>query len=404
MVKHDEATKVPVCVDLDGTLLRTDTLIEAFILLIKRNAFDLLRVPVWLLQGKAHLKSQIAQRVTLDPSGLPYRQCVLGYLQKMINDGHDVVLATGSNERFAESIARHLGIFSHVLASDEEINLTGNAKAHALCARFGERGFDYIGNDKEDLAVWCQCRKAVAVNPNSRLERRMGSFHSEILVDEQRNRLFEIVRSLRPHHWLKNILVVVPLLTSHSIGNVESVGKVLLAFIAFCLCSSSAYVLNDLLDLPADRAHPTKRTRPFASGSLLPVVGLALVPILSAVGLILAYELLPPLFIWVLGGYYAATIAYSLWLKRVVVVDVIVLAILYTTRIIGGAAAISLKPSFWLLAFAMFLFLSLAMVKRYAELNALKDISSSRAAGRGYRVGDLVTLSNLGGSASYPNE
>lgn len=401
MAETFNTINIPICVDLDGTLLRTDSLIEAFLMLVKRNVLDALRVPFWLMRGKAHLKSQIAHRVTLDPATLPYRSSVLKYLEERAKKGREAILVTGCNERIAAPIAQHLGIFSLVLASDDQTNLTGKTKARLLCSRFGEGGFDYIGNDKADLAVWRHCRKAIVVGPNPGLERRVRSVHKEILIDDQGNRPLEILRSLRPHQWLKNLLVLVPLLTSHSAGDISAVEKGLVAFIAFSLCASSAYLLNDLLDLPSDRAHPTKRDRPFASGSLSPAIGLGLAPALLIVAFLVAYELLPPLFLLVLGAYYAATTAYSFWLKRMIVVDVITLAALYTTRVIGGAAAISVNLSFWLLAFSMFFFLSLAMIKRCAELHLLKSADAAPLPGRGYRATDLTALSSLGGSASF---
>lgn len=388
-----------VCADMDGTLLGTDLLYEAVFTLLRTHPLCLFAMPFWLLRGKAHLKRQIAQRVTLPVDTLPYDQRILEHLRTTSNRPR--VLCTATDELLARPIAAHLGCFDEVIASDGKTNLCGPAKAAALVARFGERGFDYMGNGKVDLHVWQYARHAWVVNAPASLA-HAASRVTEVTrhLPRQGGGLRAWVRAIRVHQWLKNLLVFVPLLAAHLFTDSAAATQALAAFFAFSLCASGVYVLNDLLDLPSDRQHPRKRLRPFASGELPLLHGLAAAPLLALAGFALAW-LCSPAFAAVLGVYYAATLAYSLRLKRVHMLDVMLLAGLYTIRIIGGAVAVGVPLSFWLLAFSMFLFLSLAMLKRYTELFALSAAGREEASGRGYASGDLSLLQALGGSAGY---
>jgi 4-hydroxybenzoate polyprenyltransferase/phosphoserine phosphatase len=390
-----------LCVDLDGTLIRSDVLLESFILLIKRNPLYLLLVPFWLLRGKAALKAEISARVTLKPAALPYDREFLQWLQAERAAGRSLWLCTAANERLAEAIAAHVGIFDGVLASDRKVNLAGAAKATQLVARFGERGFDYCGNERRDLAIWAHARGAIVVNGGTRLEREAASTSRVVKqFSSQARPLRALLRALRPHQWAKNALLIVPLLAAHRANDTQALLAGLQGFIAFCLCASSVYLLNDLLDLEADRAHARKSKRPFAAGDLSLLVGLILAPCLLAVAIVIAL-FLPPKFWLVLGTYYALTCAYSFVLKSFVLVDALALAGLYTLRIIAGAAAVAVPLSFWLLLFSVFLFLSLAFVKRFAELEALRRRNRLHAVGRGYHVEDLSLLQSLGTAAGY---
>lgn len=392
----------PLCVDLDGTLIRTDLLVESVFALLKRNILYMLLLPLWLLKGKAYLKQQIADRVDLDVTLLPYHAAFLEYLKEEQTKGRRLILATASNNKHAEAVALHLGLFHDVLASNATSNLSGKRKLERLQSLFGDRGFDYAGNAMVDLPMWQHAAQALLVNPDRGVKAAAERDSAIALVfdDRKGHPLKRYLEALRPHQWLKNLLVFIPLLMAHQFVNLALVGQAMLAFLAFGLCASSAYLLNDLLDLPDDRKHPSKQQRPFAAGSISIVHGAMLIPGLLVAAFAVA-TLLPVKFIGVLAFYYIITLAYSLRLKRAALVDVLTLAGLYTIRIIAGAAAVSLAPSFWLMAFSMFLFLSLALVKRFTELLNLQQQNRTNLSGRGYTTIDLETVSQFGSTSAY---
>ncbi len=386
---------IPLCVDLDGTLVRTDILFESFIALLKRNPLFLLAVPFWLTKGKAYLKQQIANRVELDVDVLPYREELLQYLREQRLSNRHLVLATATNAKFAQRVAEHLGLFDQVLASDEQTNLAGMKKLERLCALFGEKGFDYVGNAKVDLAIWENARRSILVSPEHGVRcaaRRLTNIGA--VFEERHNRALEYLRAMRLYQWVKNLLVFVPLLAAHEAADLSKLGNALLAFLVFSLCASSVYLLNDLFDLGADRRHATKKHRPFAAGTLSIAHGALLIPLLLMLAFAIA-ALLPGAFVAVLAVYYVVTLAYSLKLKSMLVLDVLALAGLYTLRIIAGGEAVSITPSFWLLAFSMFLFFSLAIVKRASELIPLQNTDKVVKV-RSYRPLDLDALTSLG--------
>lgn len=390
----------PVCVDLDGTLLRTDLLYESTLALLARNPLYAFLLPIWLLRGKAILKREIASRVTINAETLPYDERVVSFLQTTTQRPR--VLCTASDIRFAEAVASHLDIFEQVIASDGSRNIAGHHKAQTLVDRFGERNFDYLGNGRVDLHVWAKARAGWVVNGNSRLSQAAGKV-CELRAhwpDQGGGRVNVWLKAMRLHQWLKNLLVFLPLLAAHRMFEPEAVWNAALAFTAFGLCASGVYILNDLLDLTADRLHPRKRQRPFAAGNLPLLHGIVAAPLLASAGFTLAWWC-HPTFALVLGTYFAMTLGYSLRLKRVVMVDVVLLAGLYTTRIVGGATAIDSELSFWLLAFSMFIFLSLAMLKRYTELADALASGKTAASGRGYAVHDLPLVQSLGAAAGY---
>lgn len=397
--EYSAGNAVALCVDLDGTLLRTDLLYESMLALLARNPLYIFLLPFWLLRGKAALKAEISERVSLSVDTLPYDERVVRLVREAANRPR--VLCTASDARLANEVSTHLGLFEHVLASDGQSNLSGRNKAKALLEAFGQRKFDYVGNDSVDLHVWKHARKGWLVNGPTHLARQLEA-NCE-LVDywpQQNGGLRAWLKAIRLHQWIKNLLVFVPLLASHRVLEPAAAGAATLAFLAFGLCASGVYLLNDLLDLTADRMHPRKRHRPFAAGTLPLSLGILAAPLLTLVGFALAW-LCNPKFALVLGVYYVATLAYSLRLKRIVMVDVMLLAGLYTLRIIGGAVAIGSPLSFWLLAFSMFLFLSLAMLKRYTELSVMLANGKDSANGRGYEVADLPLLQSLGTSSGY---
>jgi 4-hydroxybenzoate polyprenyltransferase len=390
----------PLCVDLDGTLLKSDLLIESALMLVSKNPLYAFLFVAWLFGGKAKLKREIAARVVLTPETLPWDHRLLDELRRLRGERR-LVLCTAADRAQAEQVADHLGLFDEVLASDGRTNFAGHNKSRGLCERFGERGFDYAGNAWADLSVWRRARRGWVVNaPAGLLARARRECEIERCLSIENGGWRIRLRAIRVHQWLKNLLVFVPLLAAHRFLEPAAAAKAIAAFVAFSLCASGVYLLNDLLDLPADRRHPRKRLRPFASGSLPLHWGLTAAPLLVSAAFALAYAAEP----WLaaaLAIYFAATTAYSLALKRWLMIDVVVLAGLYTLRIIGGAAAIGSPLSFWLLAFSMFVFLSLAMLKRYAELATLHADGQNKASGRGYAVEDLPLLQSLGSASGY---
>jgi 4-hydroxybenzoate polyprenyltransferase len=392
---------VALCVDLDGTLIHSDLLLESFLLLIKHNPLYLFVVPFWLLRGKAHLKSEIARRVQIDGSALPYTKPFVQWLQAQKAAGRALWLCTASDASLANAVAAHLGFFDGVLASDGQTNLSGSNKAAHLVAKFGEKGFDYCGNEHVDVAVWAKARSAIVVNASASVVKAAGKVaHIAHTVVPMKAGLRVMMKALRVHQWAKNGLIMVPAAAAHRLMDAATLGDSLLAFVAFSLCASSVYLLNDMLDLEADRQHHSKCKRPFAAGTLSLLFGLVAAPVLLLVALGISL-LLPIKFLGVLAVYYVATLAYSFGLKKVVMVDVLALAGLYTIRIVAGAAATAIPLSFWLLMFAIFIFLSLAIVKRYAELFVMREQGKLSAKGRGYQVDDISLLQSLGASSGY---
>jgi 4-hydroxybenzoate polyprenyltransferase len=369
--------------------------------LLARDLPAALQAPFWLFRGKAHLKAEVARRAHLDVAALPYNERLLGYLRGQHAAGRPLVLATASPEKLAREVADHLGLFDDVIATNGTANLKGTRKAQTLVARFDERGFDYAGNSHSDLAVWRHSRRAIVVDPEPGVSQAAGAAADvETVIEHTPARVRDYLKALRLHQWSKNVLVFVPLIAAHRAGEIPLLLQAVIAFLAFGLCASSVYLLNDLLDLPADRPHPRKRARPFAAGTIPILHGVALIPLLllASAGLTL---LLPPLFPAALALYYLSTLAYSLGLKRVVLVDVLLLAGLYTLRVLAGAAAVAVVPSFWLLAFSVFLFLSLALAKRHAELKVLLKQGTEKTRGRGYHAADIDALLSLGSAAGY---
>jgi len=374
---------VPLCVDMDGTLVLTDLGVESVLALVRRNPLYLFALPFWLLRGIAHFKREVARRVELDMTRMPCDERVVEWLRTQ--DHRPRVLCTAADSSLADAMAAHVGLFDAVIASDGTTNLSGTRKAAALVSRHGERGFDYAGNARPDLAVWAHARHAIAVNARAGVLRAAQAQGRVTRVFARASGAWrEMARALRPHQWAKNLLVFVAPLAAHRTDAV-SARHALVAFAAFCLCASAAYVLNDLLDLDADRRHARKRLRPFASGRLPLLAGLFATPLLTLAAFALAATL-SGRFLATLFAYGTTTLAYSLWLKRLPIVDVLVLAALYTLRIIGGGIAIPVDVSGWLLAFSMCLFLGLAMLKRDTELGRLPATPDAALSGRGYRV------------------
>jgi 4-hydroxybenzoate polyprenyltransferase len=391
----------PLCVDLDGTLVKSDTFLESLLVLARRHPAALLRTPMWAMKGKAHLKSQVTSRVALDVAHLPYNRPLLDYLTDEHAAGRKLYLATGADQVLARRIAAHLGLFDDVMASDGTLNLTGDNKLQYLKQRFAGEGFDYIGNALPDLRLLQGAQQAMLANPDLRLKSALKSQNIPVT-----RRFLDcsplpaaLAKALRVHQWAKNLLVFLPLLLAHSL-RLSLVVAATAAFFCFSLIASATYIFNDLLDLEADRVHPDKRKRAFAAGDLSVAAGCAISFSLATVALITA-AYLPRKFLIYLLVYLVTTLAYSLALKRIVLVDVVVLSSLYTIRMLAGSAATRTPISPWLAAFSIFLFLSLAMVKRFSELQNLHERGVNPANGRGYLLSDIEQLRSFGTSSAY---
>ncbi len=402
MTKPESTSQLPLVVDLDGSLVQTDTLVESFLALIKKNPLYALAAPFWLAGGKANLKRRIAEKVSLDPAGLPYQEKLLELLKEERANGRMLVLATAADGAIAEAVAGHVGLFDQILASDGRVNLSGERKQQTLRERFGARGYVYVGNSRVDLPIWKESAEAIVVNGGDGLAREAAQLGIPVrrIDTDHGTTIRALIRAVRPHQWVKNLLLFLPLILAHQYGDLARLIPTVWKFIAFSLCASSVYVVNDLLDIESDRHHPRKKTRPFASGALPLWFGFILAPLLLA-GSALVAALLPLEFELILAGYFLLTLAYSVRLKQVLLLDVVVLAGLYSIRIYAGAAAIDIALSPWLLVFSTFVFLSLAFAKRYSELHRLRHEKKERAKGRGYLSQDLEVLAILGTSSGY---
>jgi 4-hydroxybenzoate polyprenyltransferase/phosphoserine phosphatase len=393
------ADPVPLVVDLDGTLLHTDTLVELLFDVARRHPLQLLGLPAWLAGGRANLKRQLALRASVDDlSVLPLADDLLTALRALKGEGRYLVLATGADAKVAQPVADELGLFDAVLASDGRVNLSGTVKRDRLVAEFGEGGFDYAGNSWRDLPVWAAARRALLVRPTPRLAAAAARVTEVERSFDDRPGWPDYIGAMRVQHWLKNLLLFVPLLAAHQLYEAPKLLAALLAFACFSLAASGVYLLNDLFDLPADRRHPHKKHRALASGRIPLLHGLLLVPALWGAAALLATAL-PGHFLGVLGGYLALNVAYSIRLKRYPIVDTLVLAVGYSLRIYAGSLAVAVDVSPWLLVCSAALFFGLALLKRYAELVTLRPRLGAGARVHGYRLGDATLIAGLGTAA-----
>jgi len=411
-VEHDKpqvetATAAPTApgslyVDLDGTLIASDMLWESLCQLVHQDPLSVLRLPGWLLGGRAALKREIATRVQPDVTSLPYRPAVLEYLREQRGTGRRTVLATASDEGLAHAVASHLGLFDDWMGSNGSSNVKGAAKLAAIRAREGGSAFEYIGDSPADLAIWEGAAAATLVAASASTTRAVNKLGIPVRsLVERPSQLGTALRALRPYQWVKNVLLFAPVILAHQIADAARLMPVLLAFVSFCCVASATYIWNDLLDIEADRKHPRKRHRPFAAGRLSIPNGAALSLGLLGVGFGLSLLTVPLASTAMLAAYLVLTTLYSLYFKERVFVDVLVLAGLYTLRILAGGVAGAVEVSPWLLAFSMFFFLSLAFVKRYSELLGAQASQTQKLARRGYEVDDLGLVENMGTTSGY---
>ena len=393
-------SELPVLVvDLDNTLLKSDLLFESFWSAFGSDWKVLFGAIAYLCMGKSKLKNYLAKKSRIDVTTLPYNLDVVSYVEAHRQAGGRTALVTASDYSLAHSIAAHLCIFDEVHGSDGNHNLKGVAKAEFLVGHFGETKFDYMGDARADLHVWKYAQKAITVNVATSVLKKLEEMGKpcESFVSDRSS--VSYVRALRPHQWLKNIIIFLPMISGHQL-NFGTFNRSLTAFIAFSLVASSVYILNDLLDLNSDRTHPRKRFRSFASGDIPIVSGCWMALFLLCAGFITAAAL-GTAFLIVMLAYYALTTAYSLNLKKRVVMDICVLSSLYTIRILAGGIAGSISLSEWLLAFSIFFFFSLATIKRQAELVDMVKRGALLATGRGYTIDDLPIICTIAISTGY---
>jgi 4-hydroxybenzoate polyprenyltransferase len=393
---------IPLCVDLDGTLIRADLLWESLFAFVGHHPEKFVLVFTWLLKGKAHLKRRLAESVDLDVAYLPYNVPFVDWLVEQRAAGRRLVLATASDEILARRVAAHLGIFDEVLASDGVLNLKGGNKAKLLHERFGS-AFDYAGNSSADWEIWRECRQIIAVDTPAWLTRRLTK--TDRLADQfhtAQSRATVWLRALRLHQWIKNILIFLPIIAAHKILDPGRVLPALIAFFAFGLVASASYLGNDLVDLAADRIHPRKRFRPIAAGDLSIPSAVAASLALFAGGAGLAALTGSPIVTLLIFVYAITSLTYSMSLKKIALLDVYVLSGLYTLRIVVGSEAGHVPLSGWFLSFSIFLFLSLGFAKRAAELHrVIVAHAPPQVPGRGYSATDFLPVMCFGIASAF---
>ncbi len=389
---------MPLFVDLDGTLIKSDLSFESLIMLLRQNLLYLLVLPFWLLRGRASFKYRIAQRVDLDPSNQAFNEEFLEFLNAEKRRGRSLILISASNQKYVDAMAEQCGLFDKSIGSSDSCNMKGSSKLQQIRELIGDQSFAYAGNSNADVPLWEAASEVIKVNCSGDIYHANSDSQTTQEFDSPEHWIGQLWRALRPHQWMKNGLIFVPLALAHRIDEVSLVFDAFLAFISFSLCASSVYLLNDLLDLDSDRRHPLKKQRPLAAGTLSLQVGILATPLL----LIAAFSLtllLPGNFSLMLLAYWLLTLIYSLYLKRVFLLDVITLSFLYTQRLVAGAAAVSVVASPWLLAFSLSLFLGLALVKRTTEVQDAKD--DENVPGRAYNAGHRSLLTITGISANF---
>jgi 4-hydroxybenzoate polyprenyltransferase len=391
-----------IVVDLDGTLVRTDTFVASVLESMCRRPSSLWSIARALVRGRAFAKRLAAMRGTLDVTSLPYNQQLLQYLREQKAAGCRLILATGADSSIATDVAAHLQIFDEVISSDGETNVTGERKARVIKAVLGSAPFTYAGNSHTDLSIWLRSQSAILVDAPTACSRKLAaagiSVQREFKTKSLTVRLLS--RCIRVHQWSKNILILLPLVLAHQVLNPVLLVRALVSFLAFSFCASSLYILNDLLDSQADRLHPTKRSRPLASGEISVGTGIAIGLVLLAAAIVLSL-FLPAMARILLAGYAVFSFTYSFVLKRMLFLDVVSLALLYALRVLYGGAATGIKISVWTGAFCLFLFTSLAALKRLAELRRTRMAGANGQNYRGYREADVNQLASLASAGGY---
>jgi len=389
---------IPLFVDLDGTLVSTDTLWESCLLYLKEHPLQIWRIAVWLFRGKAHFKEQIALNATLNVELLPYNVEVVKYVSNAKEKNRNIYLLTAANQRIADNVAKTLNFFTSAIGSSDTLNLKGSAKLGVIRDLIGNGPFDYIGDSKTDIPIWKEADTVIVCNNFGKIIDKINKDKDKIIVlsENSKSKAKQWLKALRLYQWAKNMLLFLALFMSHKLLEPNLFIQVALAFFSFSLSASAVYILNDLFDLAADRKHPSKKYRPFAAGHLPLASGVLAIPILLIISFVLAIAFLPNAFIIVLIAYLIITTSYSLYLKEQLFLDVIILGALYTLRVLAGGLAVEIEVSTWLLGFSMFFFLSLAFMKRYTDLMLFKKNNQEEVFGRGYSINDLEFVQRTG--------
>jgi 4-hydroxybenzoate polyprenyltransferase/phosphoglycolate phosphatase-like HAD superfamily hydrolase len=398
---------LPLYVDLDGTLVATDTLWESMVTFVKQHPMQAWRLLWWVRRGRAGFKAALASGVKVDPEGLPYRKEVVEYIQDRKKQGGRVMLATAAHQTIADAIALHLNCFDGIIATkDDGVNMAGKIKAHAIRSHAGG-DFAYLGDHMIDIPVWRDAQECILLSTSQRksekLVKSLGRPFDYVIESVAESFLMVLPKALRIHQWVKNILLFIPIILAHHLDDGLAWQKTGIGFLAFGCAASSTYLLNDLLDISADRRHLRKRHRPLAAGLLSIPTAL----MLASIGLVLSFMIGALGVSWLFGvmiiGYTGTSIAYSTRLKRYPVIDVLMLAFFYVYRLVAGAVAADIYLTTWLLAFAAFLFVSLGCLKRVGELTLWHATKSSQPMknGRGYVAEDLLMVAMFGVNAGF---
>ena len=395
------ADPIPLCVDLDGTLSKGDMTVESSFLLFKHKPLLFLRYLPLLVKGRAPFKRMVAENVEIDPHSIPLNRNFVEYLRREKESGRQLLLVSASDEILVKSVGDASGLFDESIGSDGVLNLKSRNKRDYLIERFGKGAFDYAGNDSADFKVWEATRHAIVVNASPKVARQARDCSSvSHEFPPEKGALRSTLKALRVHQWLKNLLVFAPLVLAHKVGELYCWGDALIAFLCFSLCASGIYVLNDIFDFESDRVHHSKKRRPVAAGDISLPGAFVLSFALLALAFLFSFAM-PSSFTVCLGSYAIVTSLYSFRLKRVELVDIFILALLYVLRVLSGGVAIGVNVSHWLLGFSMFMFLSLACVKRYSELLSVKSHDGKVLKGRGYTATDIEQISTLGAASGY---
>jgi 4-hydroxybenzoate polyprenyltransferase/phosphoserine phosphatase len=391
---------MPLCVDLDGTLIRTDLMFECIVLLLKKNPLYIFIIPFWILKGRYFFKNKLDEFVEPDYMSIPVNLEVIKFAENEKKKGRKIILITASIHKYAEKFKERFSVFDEAIGSKDGLNLVGKAKAKYLADRFGNRGFDYIGDNIKDCFVWQHSRLAHIVNPTKKVieSAKKVSEIGEIFICNNTNFLKTTIKEMRVYQWVKNLLIFLPVILAHEYSYILYIQS-LIAFISFSFSASAIYIVNDLFDLESDRCHPTKSKRPIANGDMKIIDSFKIILFLILTSLIIAIGFLPPNFVFILLAYLILTGFYSFKLKKIYILDIITLASLYTLRIGAGSAATNVYISEWLAAFSLFFFVSLAAVKRFTELKNLSQTVEKKIKGRGYQIDDTQLIQTFGVSS-----
>ncbi len=394
------APATPLALDLDGTLLRTDSLMETLVAYLRQNPLRIVTVILWLLRGRPHLKHQLAARAKYDPECWPQNDDLVAYAEAQAAAGRTVVLATATDARIAAAMRARFPFLAEAFASDGATNLKSGAKARALSTRF-PGGFVYAGDSRADLKVWDRAAGAILAGHSRGLTAaaaKRAPVEAQFFAPGPSLKVW--IKALRLHQWAKNALIFVPLLLGGKALDVQAWIACVIGFVGMGVLASSTYLINDLVDLESDRRHWSKRRRPLASGALPLAHACVAAPIGMVGGLALGYWAGGLAGAGILLVYAAITLAYSFSLKRVPMLDAVTLGVLFTVRLGMGIVFAGVVPGAWLLVFSMFLFTSLSLAKRATEIRRMVDRGLATVAGRGYVASDLTTVAGFGAASA----